>query len=98
MHSIGTLEMLCGSFGGGRDCEKSVLSSRVGAAIYGGSYELRSAGELVLGVADPEVFIEAEIDQAVVATPVVGMEDSAPTLPRMTAWRAALEAFGTISV
>ncbi len=35
---------------------------------------LRSAGELVVGVADPEVLVEAEIDQAVVTSPAVGME------------------------
>ena len=34
-----------------------------------------SADELVLRVADPEMLVEAEVDQAVVASPAVGMED-----------------------
>ena len=57
------------------------------------------ASEFVVGVVDPEVLVEAEIDQAIVASPTVGMEDGFRfTLPRMTAWSAALEAFGTVSV
>lgn len=35
---------------------------------------VRSPSELVVGVADPEVLVEAEIDQAVVASPAVGVE------------------------
>jgi hypothetical protein len=33
------------------------------------------ASEFVVGVVDPEVLVEAEIDQAIVASPTVGMED-----------------------
>ena len=36
---------------------------------------VRSADELVLSVADPEVLVEAEINQSVVASPAIGMED-----------------------
>jgi hypothetical protein len=54
---------------------------------------LWSAGELVVGVADPEVLVEAEIDQAVVTSPArrygarirVGLCRGSPPAERL--WR-----------
>src|ERR1039458_8626397 len=35
---------------------------------------MRSAGELIVSVADPEVLVEAQIDEAIVSSPAIGME------------------------
>ena len=56
-------------------------------------------GELVAGMIDAEVAV-AEVDQAVVAAPAVGVDDGAgvPTRPRMMPCRVGFEQSGTISV
>ena len=56
-------------------------------------------GELVAGMVDADVAI-AEVDQAVVAAPAIGVDDGArgSTRPRMMPWRVGFEQSGTISV
>ena len=56
--------------------------------------------ELVVAVIDPKVLVQAQINQPIVASPTIGMDDAVgvSTLPRMMACSVALEASGTISV
>ena len=54
-------------------------------------------GELVAGMVDADVAI-AEVDQAVVAAPAIGVDDRGSTRPRMMPWRVGFEQSGTISV
>src|SRR6266581_8064968 len=61
-----------GMFGDAVELEQAAFSEAPEA--FDAVDVLRSAGELVVGVADPEVLVEAEIDQAVVTSPAVGME------------------------
>lgn len=49
---------------------------------------------------DPEMLINSNVNQAIVATPAIGMDDVllGLTLPRIMPCSVALEALGTISV
>lgn len=56
-------------------------------------------GEFILSMMDPEMLVESHVDQAVVPAPSVGVNEALRIgLPRITAWRTALLALGTISV
>ena len=58
-----------------------------------------SLDELIVAVVDPKVLFQADVNQAIVARPTVGMNDAVgSTLPRIMACSVALEALGTISV
>jgi hypothetical protein len=61
-----------GMFGDAVELEQAAFSEAPEA--FDAVDVLWSAGELVVGVADSEVLVEAEIDQAIVTSPAVGME------------------------
>src|SRR5260370_27435512 len=61
-----------GMFGDAVELEQAAFGE--GPEAFDGVDVLRSADELIVGVADPEVLVEAEIDQAIVTSPAVSME------------------------
>jgi hypothetical protein len=70
-------------------------------SMFGNAIDMTTApDELSIAMVDPKVFIKANIDQTIVTTPAISVDDAqrGSALPLIIACRVRLEASGTISV